>query len=327
MSFISQISSLFSQKCSDHQVGIVFKPRSVTVCTVENDKNISSTSDDAKDSPKVSIQEVDVHSDDFSGALQRLKSDDAIIGECHLVLLPQQAQIVQVDKPNVPADEIVSALKWQIKDLVSISPDDMVLDYFDSPTLAGGKEKINVACASLSKLKVMVAAINQKKSQIKSITTQEFAFSHLLPTQNDAQLLVCKQPNEDVLLLIVKQGKLYFHRRLHGFAQLEKNSEEELALSIVDNLSLEIQRSTDYFERQLKQAPIKEIRVLIPSTSESFLARKLAENTNVSVSLLPLIEPYQMHREFALAIGATFFKNNMFENNRFEKPKKHKVVA
>ncbi len=310
MSFITQINNLFSKKNSEQKVGIVFKPQSVDVCSINNDKKVLSDSNGAH---VIATQEKSVHSGDFAGALNSLKSEGSLIGECYIVLLPQQAQIVQVDKPNVPADEVTSALKWQIKDLVSISPDDMVLDYFDSPILAGGKEKINVVCASLAHLTAIVAPLNQKQSQIKSITTQEFAFTQLLPYQNEACLLVCKQADDDVLLLIVKQGKLYFHRRLHGFAHIEKNNEEEFSSSIVDNLSLEIQRSTDYFERQLKQAPIKEIKVLIPSPLENFFARKLAENTNVPVGILPLAEHYQAYRQYALAIGATLFEKNILD--------------
>jgi len=317
MSFITEISNLFSKTSSKNKLGIVFESQSITVCSIGNVEKESSELNNTD----IAIQEKKVNAGNFSSALQHLKAEGNIVGECHLVLLPQQAQIVQVDKPNVPANEITSALKWQIKDLVSISPDDMVLDYFDSPMLAGGKEKINVVCASISLLKSIVDPLNKKHSQIKSITTQEFAFTHLLPYKNEACLLVCKQPNEDVLLLIVKQGQLYFHRRLHGFAQIEKNNEEELSTSIVDNLSLEIQRSTDYFERQLKQAPIKEIQVLTPMPLEGLFARKLAENANVPVSLLSLAEPYQSYREHALAIGATFFENKMLD-----KPKSQGVA-
>ena len=40
-------------------------------------------------------------------------------GQCHLVLAASQTQVVLVDKPNIPENEVNAALKWQIKDLVS----------------------------------------------------------------------------------------------------------------------------------------------------------------------------------------------------------------
>jgi len=224
-----------------------------------------------------------------------------------------QSQIVQVDKPNVPKAEITSALKWQIKDLVSISPENMVLDYFDGPVLAGGIEKINVVCSPLNELKKIVDVLNTGSSTVASITIEEFAFANLLPAQNDACLLVCQQPNEEIVLLIVKQGKLYFHRRLRGFSQIANKTEDELAITVIDSLALEIQRSSDYFERQLKQAPIKDIKVLLPINLEGFFARKLSENTHIPVTLLALPETYQEHREYAAAIGATMFEVRVTE--------------
>ena len=76
-------------------------------------------------------------------------------------------------------------------------------------------------------------------------------------------------------------------------------------MGIIDSLSLEIQRSTDYFERQLKQAPIKAIEILIPVKTEGFLARKLAENTNVEVKLFAMPTTLEALRGSAVAIGAT----------------------
>ena len=245
-----------------------------------------------------------------------MQGNAALAGQCHIVLNAQQSQIVQVDKPSVPAAEINGALKWQIKDLVSISPENMVLDYFDGPTLAGGKDKINVVCSSVNDLKKIVTAANQGEMDVTSITIAEFAFANLLPVQNDACLLVCQQPNEEIVLLIVKQGKLYFHRRLRGFSQIGSKTEDELSMTVIDNLSLEIQRSSDYFERQLKQASIRNIKVLLPISSEGFFARKLSENSHIPVTLLDLPQAYKEQREYAAAIGATMYGAKVTEQSQ-----------
>jgi MSHA biogenesis protein MshI len=190
----------------------------------------------------------------------------------------------------------------------------MILDYFDGPTLAGGHDKINVVCVAKNDLVALVAIFNDAQLNIKSITTEEFAFASLLPLQEDAVLFVCQQPNEEINLLIVKNGQLFFSRRLRGFAQIANKSEDELTRDIIDSLSLEIQRSTDYFERQLKQAPIKIIEILIPMEKEAFLASKLAENTNVEVKLFTMPETLESLRGSAVAIGAT--QLNFMEPNQ-----------
>ena len=302
MSFLTKISQLFSKNNSSQRLGIAFQHQGVSLCSIPAQK-LDDTLDDGH-ATKVTFKHKKANSAQFSQTIETLHTSCELEGDANLVLSEAQSQVVQVDKPTVPDREIISALKWQVKDLVSISPDNMVLDYYDAPTLAGGKEQINVVCAPLDELKKLVTSTEQGKVKVNSITTQEFAFANLLAPQNDANLLVCQQPNEEIVLLIVKKKQIFFQRRLRGFAQIANKTAEELSFSVIDNLSLEIQRSTDYFERQLKQAPIKGIKVLLPIELETTFIEKLTENLTVPVSLLELPRPYHEHREFAAAIGA-----------------------
>lgn len=303
MSFLTKISQIFSKNSSTQRLGIAFQQQGVSLCSIpQQDLNNPVTENSAM---KVLFVQENANASNFEKAIQSLHNNYELQGSANLVLSEAQSQIVQVDKPSVPDNEINSALKWQVKDLVSISPDNLVLDYYDAPTLAGGKEKINVVCAPLDELKKLVTATEQGMVKVSTITTQEFAFANLLPPQKDAYLLVCQQPNEEVVLIIVKEKQLFFHRRLRGFAQIASKTAEELSFSVIDNISLEIQRSTDYFERQLKQAPIKGIKVLLPIELENIFVEKLAENSAVPVSLLELPRPYHQHREFGVVIGAS----------------------
>lgn len=307
MSLLKRISKLFAKQQSGQTFGIALQQRTINACSMPALKDAAVSGNTQPIS-----QSIAVDLSNFDKAIRELENTIPLSGQCHLVLNAQQSQIVQVDKPNIPSEEILGALKWQIKDLVSISPDNMVLDYFDGPLLAGGKEKIHVVCAPLNELQKLVAAVEDCDGNVASITTEEFAFANLLPIQDDACLLVCQQPNEEVVILIIKQGQLYFYRRLRGFSQLASKSEDELTM-MVDSLALEIQRSSDYFERQLKQAPIKEIKVLLPMETEGFFARKLAENTHLPVSLLALPDGCEQHRNHAAAIGATLFESRLNE--------------
>jgi MSHA biogenesis protein MshI len=160
-------------------------------------------------------------------------------------------------------------------------------------------------CAPANELKKLVEVTEQKGLKINHITTQEFAFANLLPAQSDAILLVCQQPKEEIVLIIIKHQQLFFHRRLRGFANIATKSAEELSYSVIDEISLEIQRSSDYFERQLKQAPIKAIKVLLPIELENVVVEKLADNSSVPVSLLEIPRPFHQQREFATAISVS----------------------
>lgn len=291
MSIITRIKNIFSTAKSTEIVGVALRQQSISYFSKNGNKDKGETVENKGNSVAV--------------ALKNLVNRQAFSGQCQLVLAHAHSQIVQVDKPKVPDTEMNAALKWQIKDLVSISPENMVLDYFDGPTLAGGHEKINVVCVPKSDLIELVATFTDDDLNISSITTEEFAFASLLPIQQDAVLFVCQQPNEEINLLIVKNGQLFFSRRLRGFAQIANKTEDELSMGVIDTLSLEIQRSTDYFERQLKQAPIKAIEILLPLEQEAFLARKLAENTNVEVKLFAMANSLENYRSSAVAVGAT----------------------
>jgi MSHA biogenesis protein MshI len=291
MSIITRIKNVFSKVQSTDLVGVALRQQSISYFVIR-----------AKES-RGKVFENKTNS--IAKTLKVLVSAESLPRQCHLVLAHAHSQIVQVDKPNVPAAEMNAALKWQIKDLVSIAPENMVLDYFDGPTLAGGHEKVNVVCVAKNDLIALVRVFTDKQLELGSITTEEFAFASLLPLQQDAVLLVCQQPNEEINLLIIKNGQLFFSRRLRGFAKIAEKSEDELTMGVVDALSLEIQRSTDYFERQLKQAPIRTIEILLPVEQEAFLARKLAENTNVEVKLFAMPATLENYRASAVAIGAT----------------------
>ncbi|MGB1263091.1 MAG: MSHA biogenesis protein MshI [Cognaticolwellia sp.] len=291
MSIITRIKKVFSKAKSTDLVAVALRQHSISYFIKKTTENHCET--------------VEVQAGSIINTLTALLDEKPLSGICQLVLPNTHSQMVQVDKPNVPAAEMNAALKWQIKDLVTIAPENMVLDYFDGPTLAGGHEKLNVVCVAKDDLMTLVATLTQDALSLATITTEEFAFASLLPMQQDAVLMVCQQPNEEINLLIVKNGQLFFSRRLRGFAQIGNKSEAELAMGVTDTLSLEIQRSSDYFERQLKQAPIKAIEILVPIKHEALLARKLAENTNVEVKLFAMPSSMENLRGSAAAIGAT----------------------
>ncbi|MBU2870315.1 hypothetical protein [Colwellia sp. E2M01] len=303
MSLLTKISQFFSKNNSKQRIGIAFQQQGISMCSIPAQVQNSDTEN--KNSAKVIFKHEKANFTHFVKNIQAFHNNHELDGNATLVLSEAQSQIVQIDKPALSETEINSALKWQIKDLVSIAADNMLLDYYDAPILSGGKEKINVVCAPLDEIKKLAIITEQGQVKVSNITTQEFAFANLLPAQHDATLLVCQQPNEEIVLIIVKDNQIFFQRRLRGYAQIAVKTEAELTASVVDDLSLEIQRSTDYFERQLKQAPIHAIKVLLPMKLEDFFIEKLAANTLAPVSLLELPRPYHQHREYAAAIGAS----------------------
>src|SRR3954469_12405527 len=53
--------------------------------------------------------------------------------QCATLLGPGDYQIVVVDAPNVPRDELKSAIRWRVKDLLDFHVDDATIDVLDIP--------------------------------------------------------------------------------------------------------------------------------------------------------------------------------------------------
>ncbi|MCE9685926.1 MSHA biogenesis protein MshI [Shewanella sp. AS16] len=200
-----------------------------------------------------------------------------------VLLAASRYQLLLADKPQVEAQEMQQALLWSIKDMVSIPVSQIHLDYFDYPL--PGITKVNVVVTDSSSLSPMVRAMIDSGLEITSIGIEELAMSNLFVDDPQARLVLSHQPGQELLLTVVKQGQLLMQRRVRGFSRIDKMSAEDLSLGTADNLSLEIQRSMDYFESQLRQAPVASIEVLMEGPSRE-LTQLLGGQFNQKVNLL-----------------------------------------
>ena len=226
------------------------------------------------------INQFSVNKNDWHQAFEALKHEFGRV-RVQLVLSQQYYQLVQVDKPNVESSEVNQALIWSIKDMVSEPVTNIHLDYFESSLIPS--TKVNVVVGSRQFLMQLATACADNGLEITGISIEELALRHLITHDNMAHMLVAHLPQQEVLLLVVKAGELLMQRRVRGFNQLNQATLDELKLGLADNLSLEIQRSMDYFESQLRQAPVTSISILVEGDSAS-LANLVGANFNQKVT-------------------------------------------
>lgn len=176
------------------------------------------------------------------------------------VVLPQEMyHMVQVEKPDVPEEDITTALPWTLGELVPFDSNNIVLDYIDYPVQSrtGGK-KIDVFAADKSSLSSLVQGLSKKKDlELTHIHAKEVLATEMVPDDDYARLLIIQEPNSEPFLLIVRSRAIWLSRRLRGF--VNKASAQDDLTQLSDMLGLEIQRSMDFYESQLKQPPLKEI--------------------------------------------------------------------
>lgn len=199
-----------------------------------------------------------------------------------IVLVSSCYQLLVADKPNVNAEELPQALLWSIKDMVTIPVPQIHLDYFEPPLPSN---KISVVVVTKDYLVNLVQAIHGQGLSVAGISIEELAMTNLFIDDNQARLIVSHHTGQELLLTVVKQGQLYMQRRVRGFMQLDKTDVDQLHYGLADNLSLEIQRSMDYFESQLRQAPVASIELLADGAVDA-LAKLVSANFNQAVNVI-----------------------------------------
>lgn len=224
-------------------------------------------------------------------------------------LASKKYQLLQTDKPAIPDEEIPQALQWSIKDLL-MTQDEMVMDYFDIPAQTTGANKINVVAVPREELFSVSEGMLNAGLHIECITVEELATCELLPDTQEAYVTMFQSRGSEVCLNIVKEGNIYFSRRIRGYEQISSFTEMELQMGVAETISVELQRSMDFFESQLKQAPVKCIYVRMDTKYQATLAKLIQEA--MQVDALPFVPPVlkteDIHFENCSlpAIGAAF---------------------
>ncbi|QFI39730.1 biogenesis protein MshI [Moritella marina ATCC 15381] len=206
---------------------------------------------------------------------------------CHVVLSNQMYQLLQIDKPNVPDNEIASSLPFIAKEFINEAIDSVVFDYFSVPN----QNKINLVYCPKSVVEIIVMAVQQAKLELVSIGIEELATANLFAThggndQKTTQMLIAQQDHQEINLTIIYDNQLYFSRRLRGFSRLRDLQENQLDSPLLDNFSLEIQRSADFVVSQLKLPEVKVINLALPSAILEPLIARLQLNFTTPVKPL-----------------------------------------
>lgn len=222
----------------------------------------------------------------------------------NLVIPHHYYQIVQMEKPNLTDDEIVQSLPWTTKDLVNISPENIIADFIDYPiSLPMQASKMNVFITDKTHIKPLINSFANTSAVLRSMTSEEMVLLTLFGKDKDAHMLVVQHVEHEPRILIICDGKLVLVRRLNGFIGITAKDQNS---AFIDALGLEIQRSMDFFESQLKQPPIRSIQLQCDDLSSLTLRAELAELLQIKVvNFKPnLALSEDLDSQFFYALGA-----------------------
>ncbi|MDD0842160.1 MSHA biogenesis protein MshI [Pseudomonas sp. Gutcm_11s] len=197
----------------------------------------------------------------------------------NLVLHPATYQMLLLDAPDVAAEELRDAMRWRVKDQIAEPLEQMVVDAFRLPEDAYRGRSRMAYCAVLAKARMQALGdlVEQAGLHLHSIDITALAFRNLglLAGAENMNVALLRLRSSEGVICVQSGADLYMVRRIEQ--GLDRAGDDYGAVT------LEIQRSLDYFESQLGKGYIN--RLLLLPTKRDGAAALQALSTGLAVKL------------------------------------------
>jgi MSHA biogenesis protein MshI len=231
----------------------------------------------------------------------------------------EEYQTLSVEAPNVPPDELKTAIRWRLKDMLDYHIDDATIDVLDVRSNKNAPVRARTMYAVAARNQVIEqrqALFGDAKLPISVIDIPEMAqrnMSMLLEPAGQGVAMLSLHPGCG-LLTITFSGELYLSRRIDvALAQLSDGEDKNTAY---ERIAQELQRSLDHFDRQYHFVTISKL-VLAPMGEAAaqglrdFLApslyipvETLDLDTILDISSVPELQSPEAQQRYFMTIGA-----------------------
>lgn len=212
---------------------------------------------------------------------------------CTSIISDSEYNLLQIGKPNVPEDELSTAIRWQIKDLVEFPIEEATVDTFPAPLEAdiSAQQTLYVITARNEAIQRQVDSLTQAGINLEIIDIQEMALRNIATTiavDNQTTAIIWLR-EQSGLLILVKDNMIFLNRTLSSGIQALVNSPDPEGT--IENLALEIQRSLDYYDSRYKSHPLRKL-YLSPGVHHYYdsLDNKLSNLLNLDVEEIDLAD-------------------------------------
>lgn len=173
---------------------------------------------------------------------------------CNALLMPGEYQLLQVELPAVPPDEMKEAVRWRIKDLVEYPAESMTLDLLEVPGIAGRAARVRqglVVAADDALIAERMALFDDAGARLEAIDIPEAAIRNIaaLYEEEDRGLAMLAFDDQRITLAFTFRGELYAVRQIDISLSKLEGAEADWRQQLFDRIGLETQRSLDNFER------------------------------------------------------------------------------
>lgn len=220
-----------------------------------------------------------------------------------LLLDLTEYQMLVVEAPGVPPEELKAAVRWRVKDMLDYHIDDATIDVLDippDPNAPARGHSLYAVAARNELIAAHIARCQEAGIPLQVIDIPEMASRNVAslvaqPGRGVAMLCFTEQGG---LLTVSFEGELYLSRHLDVTLGdlLEAGGLRE---NHFERVTLEVQRSLDYVERQFAFVAVAQLW-LAPMPAAGALRDHLAANLYLPVNLLDLAEVFDFSRVPAL---------------------------
>ena len=219
---------------------------------------------------------------------------------CTTVLAGGDYQFMSVDSPNVPREELKSAMRWRLKDILDFPVDDATFDVLDIPldpnAAARPQQSVFAIAARNSVIAARQKLFNAAKVRLRVIDIPEMAQRNVsaLLEQDGRGVAVLSFGEDGGLLTVSWRGELYLSRRIDVTLAHVLDDDHDRKHQSFDKITLELQRSLDNFERQFSFISVA--RLVLAPTGASGLEEYLSSNLYTRVETLDLAQVLDLER-------------------------------
>ena len=219
---------------------------------------------------------------------------------CATLLAGGEYQVISLEAPNVPREEMKTAVRWRLKDILDFPAEEATIDVLDIPVDASvqmrAQQSIFVVAARNAVIKTRQQLFLDAKVDLGVIDIPETAqrnISAMLEPEGRGVAMLSFGADGG-LLTVSYRGELYLSRRFDVTLEQLLESDHERKHASFDRITLELQRSLDNFERQYSFISIAKL-VLGPS-AVSGLDEYLSSNLYTPVETLDLANVLDLSR-------------------------------
>lgn len=235
------------------------------------------------------LESFSIEQDEADALLRLAKNRGLKRYHCTTLLGEHDYRVLQLDKPTVPDDERVAALRWQMKDMVDFPVDNAAVAVADIPSQSGRQASVFAVIAPAAVVGERMAGFGRAKIGLEAIDIPEMAVRNVaaLFEETNRGLAFLALSNDDSLLIITYQGELCLTRRIEMSAEAVAQDDPERRQQMRERLALELQRTLDNFDRQYGYISVSRL-VVASERDGAGLAAALAESLYVPTQAMDL---------------------------------------